>query len=87
MRLITIEVKEEVMLVHDDKLKHSREVWRAAGLLVYVKGPLSKQGYEQARHIAMQVCEDMHIPVISLKKTGRQSSDARQFETQTKRMF
>jgi hypothetical protein len=87
MRLITIEVKDESMTVHDDKLKGCREVWRAAGLLVYVKGPLSKQGYEQARHIAIHVCEEMHIPVISLKKTGNQSSFARQFETQTRRMF
>lgn len=87
MRLITIEVKDESMTVHDDKLKHARELWRAPGLLVYVLGPLSKQGYEQARHLAVIVCEEMHIPVRSLKVTGNQKSFAREFKTETRRMF
>jgi len=87
MRLITIDVKDESMTVIDDKLKGCREVWRAPGLIVFVKGALNKKQYEQARHLAVSVCEDMHIPVISLRKTGSQKSFARSFETNTKRMF
>jgi len=87
MLLITIEVKEESLTVHDDKLKGCREVWRAAGLLVYVKGSMNKKQYEQARNLVMNYCENIHIPVSSLRKTGNQNSFARSFETQTKRMF
>lgn len=87
MMLITIEVKHESMVVHHDKLKGCREVWRASGLIVFVKGPLDKQRFDQARHIAMQFCESVNIPVISLRKTGNQLSYARQFKTETRRMF
>lgn len=87
MLLITIEVKDESLTVHDDKLKKSREVWRAAGLIVYVKGAMDKKQYEQARNLVMNYCENVHIPVISIKKTGNQNSFARSFETQTRRMF
>lgn len=64
---ITIEVKDECMKVHYDKLAKSRLVWRAPDLDVFVKGSLAGRKWEQAANLAMQECIIRHIPVISLR--------------------
>lgn len=68
MALITIEVKDQVIKVHEgEKLKNSRLEWRAAGLDVWVKGSFGKS-YDVAANIAMNYALSIHIPAISLRR-------------------
>lgn len=84
---ITIEVKHESMVVHNEKLAYARIVWIAAGLTVYVRGPLKGVLYEQARHLALIQCQSMHIPEISLRAYNYAAMKKSSFETKTRRMF
>jgi len=67
---ITIVNKHGVMIVHEDRLKKSRLYWRGAGIEVYGKGGLHGICYEQAANLAMQYCQSVNIPVISLRKAN-----------------
>jgi len=67
---ITIENRYGVMIVHETRLKRSRLYWRGAGIEVYGKGGFHGMCYEQAANLAMQYCQSVHIPVISLRKAN-----------------
>jgi len=70
MIIITIENKYGNMIVHETRLKKSRLYWRGAGIEVYGKGGFYGIAYEQAANLAMQYCQNVHVPVISLRKAN-----------------
>lgn len=73
MILITIEVKNSVMVCHEGKIPKSRLVWVAAGLEVYVLGPLAPGTYDQAANLAMNYAEGVNIPASWLRRYIRPS--------------
>jgi len=88
MGLITIEVLDEEMIVHEgEKLSGSRLVWSCSDLAVWVKGPLNGLRYEQASNLALNVCYDRHIPALSLKRVNSSSSNRKSFETNTRSLW
>lgn len=84
---ITIVVKEETMEAIEGRAKGSRTVWRGAGIYFHVKGPLHGIAYEQACNLAMNMCEERHIPVRSLCRVDNHHKERRDRETMTKKMF
>lgn len=86
-RLITIVSKYDTLKVSEGFLKGSRCLWIAPGLTVYVHGPLPGLMYEQACNLALQVCDEMHIPAMSLKRYNVPEAKKSSFETKTRRMF
>lgn len=65
---VTIEVKDESMIMRYEKLSKARLEWLAPGIEIYVKGSLKGVKYEQAANLAMQECCERRIPVISLRR-------------------
>lgn len=68
MTVITIEVKWNMMKVHEKKLKRSRLAWRGDGLEVYVLGSLQGGLYEEASHLALIYAESIHVPLVSMRR-------------------
>ncbi len=70
MELITIEVKEREIIVHDGVLKGAKEKWYAPGLSIYLKGKVSIPRRAAVQHCAMEQALARHIPLISLFSLG-----------------
>lgn len=70
MELITIEVRECEILVHDGILKGAREKWYAPGLSIYLVGRVSVGRRAAVQHCAMEQALARRIPLISLKCYG-----------------
>ena len=80
MILITIEVKWNVMKVHQGKLKRARITWRGPGIEIYVIGTLQGGLYAQAANLAMNYAESVHIAPSSLRSVNRARPDKVQEE-------
>ena len=89
MRLITIDVKDESMVVVEGVLKGSRREWTVTGQLdIFVKGKINGVKWDQAGNLALNVCCEMHIPAISLKRVWRAGSvDPRKIDPSQKALF
>lgn len=86
---ITIDITEDFMVVEYERLPKSRRVWAGPGVNIYVRGPLSEKDYDAAQHMAQTVCDDMHIPVGSLRlvDTRVKKQKTAVLSTNTKKMF
>ena len=86
---ITIEVTEDLIVVEYEKITGSRRMWAAPGVDIYVKGKLNDGDYERVQHMAMTVCDEMHIPVSSMRKVDDRNTQPKKHiePTQSKRMF
>lgn len=88
MGLITIEVLEETMEVHEgEKLMGSRLEWSCSDLSVYIKGELTGEKWEQATALALAVCHERSIPAFSLKRVKVGGVSGRSRKTEAKFMF
>ena len=87
MRLITIVNRYGCLSVVEGQEDASRLEWRdnTRALEVYIKGAFTPLEYAQAANLALNVCIDMHIPAIALKRVKPPLS--RVFITETKDMF
>lgn len=87
MRLITIVNRYGSLLVEEGKKEGSRLEWRdnTRCLEVYIKGGFTPLEYACAANLAMNVCIEMHIPVIALKRVVARS--ASMLVSETKDMF
>lgn len=69
MRLITIEKKGEVIKAYDgaDRRLH-REFTVTGQVDFYLKGAFTPDDYDTARLLALNICHEMHIPAMMLKR-------------------
>jgi hypothetical protein len=69
MRLITIEVMDEVVQVSEGADRRTTLAWRVPDQLeVYLKGKFTDHDYDTARIMALNVCYEMHIPASMLRR-------------------
>ena len=82
----TIVSKYGMLVMHEGVLKGAREEWRGAGIVFYILGSFEGSLHEQAGNLAMNKCEGLHIPVASLRRTGKRYN-RRPIDTNTRRML
>jgi len=70
MEVITIEVRDNSVLVHDGKLPRARLKWQAAGLDIYLVGAVTAPRRDKVQYTAMEACRARHIPLLTLKSYG-----------------
>ncbi len=77
------------MEAHEGMLKGSRREWTVTDELeVYVKGEMNGIKWDQAGNLALSICDEMHIPLISLKRVWRAGSQhPRKIDPSQKTMF
>jgi hypothetical protein len=67
--IITFEIRGGVITSYDKKLPKAQLRFQADGLDVYVLGSLSDDNnYERVTNLAMSVCVERHIPIITLHR-------------------
>ena len=86
MRFV-IECEFDVITVldADNPPDHTLE-WRGDGVLIYLKGKFNPTQYAQACNLVNNLCQDMHIPLYSVRRVKR-TPPKRGRDTETKRMF
>lgn len=67
----TIHVKPTGVTVLAGKTKGARDGWHAPGLDVYILGRVTKERRDDVHWHAMNICQGLHIPLISFKAVGR----------------
>lgn len=59
----------------DGRLKGSRLVWRAPGMVYYVRGAFaSQEDFDLAQIIVSNDCLGRHIPLVSLRYQSQKNS-------------
>lgn len=67
-RVMTLIVQDERMYLEEGHTPKSRPLFVAPGLLIHCIGPLDGLRYQQATNLVLNLCEDMHIPALSLRR-------------------
>lgn len=75
MHIITIEVKWNMMKVHQGKMKRSRLEWRGPGIEIYVLGSMKGGLYDQAANLAMNYAQGIHVAPSSLRRAFKGAYD------------
>ena len=69
MRLITIEKDHDAITAFDGADRRLRKEFVVTGQVeFYLKGSFDERDYEMARMLALNVCAEMHIPAIQLRR-------------------
>jgi len=67
-RKVTLVVEDERMIIEEGIAPKSRGLFIAPGLLIHCLGPLDGLRYQQATNLCLNLCEEMHIPALSLRR-------------------
>jgi hypothetical protein len=70
MLQFTIKARYGMVVVHEGKFAKSRLLYRGAGVEFYAIGVSGHLGNEVAANLAMNKCEELHIPIISLRRAN-----------------
>ena len=75
---MTVLVKGYSQTLMDGRLKGSRLVWRAPGMIYYVRGAFaSQQDFDLAQIIVSNDCLGRHIPLASLRHQSPKNQKAK----------
>ena len=87
MRTLTIENNHGFIICKDGQARGSRLEFEAPGLQVWIKGRFSDIEYDTSHNLAVQVCCEMRIPVIALRRVSGKNVKKKMSDTKTRSMF
>lgn len=89
MRLITIEVIDEVVSVLEGADRRTQRAFTVTGQLdIYLKGKFTDHDYDTARILALNVCYEMHIPMGMLRRVmPSKAKSGRKIDPSQKQLF